>query len=165
MSMATSTCPLCCCTSFFSLSLYSLYRARGLPTTSSLPAFFFFPFLPITVIVITLIPLFSKISLAVVAIVVVGAHLPGHALFRFGLPRARPLEWRARYESDRLTLTFVADADGRAVAASDMDEGIIMHTDKADRIVALSIADASKTVHRRTDAAAPSALHACAIAQ
>lgn len=83
----------------------------------------------------------------------------------FCLFHSRPLEWRARYESDRLTLTFVADADGRAVAASDMDEGIIMHTDKADRIVALSIADASKTVHRRTDAAVPSALCASAIAQ
>lgn len=78
--------------------------------------------------------------------------------FVFRLFCARPLEWRARYESDRLTLTFVADADGRAVAASDMDEGIIMHTDKADRIVALSIADASKIVHRRTDAVAFPAL-------
>lgn len=61
----------------------------------------------------------------------------------------RPLEWRARYESDRLTLSFVGDADRRAVAASDMDEGITMHTDDAGRIVAVSIADAIRIVHRR----------------
>ncbi|AVK75413.1 hypothetical protein pqer_cds_991 [Pandoravirus quercus] len=60
-----------------------------------------------------------------------------------------PLEWRARYESDRLTLSFVRDADQRAVAVADMDEGILMHTDDAGKIVALSIADATEIVHRR----------------
>ncbi|QBZ81593.1 hypothetical protein pclt_cds_1007 [Pandoravirus celtis] len=63
--------------------------------------------------------------------------------------RDRPLEWRARYESDRLTLSFVRDADQRAVAVADMDEGILMHTDDAGKIVALSIADATEIVHRR----------------
>lgn len=54
-----------------------------------------------------------------------------------------------RCKSDRLVLSFVADADHRAVAASDMEEGITMHTDDSGRIVALSIADASNVVHRR----------------
>ncbi|ATE82288.1 hypothetical protein psal_cds_1154 [Pandoravirus salinus] len=64
-------------------------------------------------------------------------------------PPLRPLEWRAKYESDRLTVSFVRNADQRAVAVADMGEGILMHTDSAGRIVALSIADAIKTVHRQ----------------
>ncbi|ATE82524.1 hypothetical protein pdul_cds_533 [Pandoravirus dulcis] len=60
-----------------------------------------------------------------------------------------PLDWRVRCKSDRLMLSFVADADRRAVAASDMEEGVTMHTDDSGRIVALSIADASSVVHRR----------------
>lgn len=63
--------------------------------------------------------------------------------------KSRPLDWRVRCKSDRLMLSFVADADRRAVAASDMEEGVTMHTDDSGRIVALSIADASNVVHRR----------------